>query len=355
MYKSDGSTRPPTVREVAKHANVSRQTVSRVINNSTSVSPQTRNRVLTSIRLLGYEPNTLAQSLATRKSQVIGLVLPDITQPFYPRIALGVEDMARKSGYSVFLCHTSGNTALETESLERLRRHRVAGVVNCNSRLDNAALKKATGNLAPMVLVNSEATDSFGSVIWSEYDHGAWLAVQHLLSIGRKQIAYIGVSPENHIDQTRIRGYRKALNDAGVQVSPDLMTHGPNTLRGGYEAVATLRSQRTDIDAAFVFNDLMALGVMRYALTHDIDVPQQLAIVGFGGMEISAVTTPGLTTIAVPLYALGVTAVLELIKLMEGHEGHHIQIDTEPKLIVRGSTVADTKEEWITEDHSSQL
>jgi len=352
---SDDSTRPPTVREVAKHANVSRQTVSRVINNSTSVSPQTRNRVLASIRLLGYEPNTLAQSLATRKSQVIGLVLPDITQPFYPQIALGVEDMARKSGYSVFLCHTSGNTALETESLERLRRHRVAGVVNCNSRLDNAALKAAIGNHAPMVLVNSEAADSFGSVIWSGYDHGAWLAVQHLLSIGRRQIAYIGVSPENHIDQTRIRGYRKALNEAGVPASSDLVTHGPNTLRGGYDAIAALRSQRKDIDAVFVFNDLMALGVMRYALTHDIDVPQQLAIAGFGGMEVAGVTTPGLTTIAVPLYTLGTTAVLELIKLMDGHESHHIRINTEPRLIVRGSTVASARDEWVTEDFSDSL
>lgn len=327
-----------TLNDVARVANVSRQTVSRVINNTGEVRLETRQRVMAAILDLDYRPNTLARSLVTNRSFVIGLVLPNISQPYYPEIARGVEDRAYEAGYSVFLCHTAGSATRELQALEKLRGHRVDGVIICNSRLDTPTLSRAASGVSPVVLVNREVADVRGTVIWTGYDTGAALAVEHLLSLGRRRIAYIGLDYENNVDEAKFRGYEATLGLAGMEIDPRLIVRGPNSFQGGYDASAKIQASHGDVDAIFAFNDLIAIGAMRFALTHDIDVPNGLAIVGFGGSDLASMVTPDLTTISVPLYSIGITATQELLLLIEGFGEEHRQVNVEPEILIRGSS-----------------
>ncbi|HUZ00966.1 MAG TPA: LacI family DNA-binding transcriptional regulator [Thermomicrobiaceae bacterium] len=333
-----GRERPPTLEDVARRAGVSRQTISRVINDKGEVAETTRQRVHSAILELGYQPNSLARSLATRKSPVLGLVVPDITQPFYPQIARGVEDGAFAAGYSVFLCHTAGSPDRERQALERLGGQRVGGVIVCNSRLEDEILAAAV-RAYPVVLVNREVPDLEGTVIWTGYEPGGRLATGHLLELGRRRIAYLGLDYPNQIDEVKAAGYRGALEGAGIPERPELRRRVANTFQGGYEAMALLAAEGVTVDAVFAFNDLMAIGAMRWALSHGWRVPEDLAVVGFGGSDLAAMVTPALSTIAVPLYWIGLTAVQEILNLIEGKGRARRRVDVRPELIVRGSSV----------------
>jgi len=335
----NGRPLQPTLRDVARRAQVSVQTISRVVNNKGEVAEETRQRVLTAIDELGYRPNALARSLVTRASSVIGLVVPDIAQPFYPEIARGVEDEAYLAGFSVFLCHIAGDPRRERQALERLRDHRVAGVIICNSRLDDAILARMVADLSPVVLVNRDLPNVSGTVIWPGYDTGGGLAVEHLLAIGRRRIAYLGLDEANQADQGKRRGYRLALERAGLPVDPQRVLGVSDTFYGGYEALARLATEGVDVDGIFAFNDLMAIGAMRYAATHGIAVPTDVAIVGFGGSEVASMVTPALSTIEVPLYTIGTTAVQELLDLIKVGGLERRQVHSEPRLVIRGSSL----------------
>lgn len=333
--------RPPTLEDVARRANVSRQTISRVINEKGEVSEATRQRVLVAIRELSFQPNSLARSLATNRSPVIGLVVPDITQPFYPEIARGVEDGADEAGYSVFLCHTAGSPERERRALERLRGHRVGGVIICNSRLDDDTLSQAVVGAFPVVLVNREVPNVKGTVIWPGYDTGGVLATEHLIALGRHRIAYLGLNYENRVDRDKFSGYRAALERVGIPLDPRLIQRVANTFQGGYDAMAALVNQGIAVDGVFAFNDLMAIGAMRYAATHGIGVPDEVALVGFGGSNVASMVTPALSTIAVPLYSIGLTAVQEILDLIAGKDEEHRHVNVQPELLVRGSSVVE--------------
>ncbi|HET9016588.1 MAG TPA: LacI family DNA-binding transcriptional regulator [Thermomicrobiaceae bacterium] len=332
--------RPPTLEDVARRAGVSRQTISRVINGKGEVAAATRERVLAAVLELGYQPNSLARSLATRKSPVLGLVVPDITQPFYPQIARAVEDAAFAAGYSVFLCDTAGSPDRERWALERLGGQRVGGVIICNSRLDDATLAAAV-RAFPVVLVNRELPDLDGTVIWSGYELGGEMATAHLLGLGRRRIAYLGLNYPNHIDELKGQGYAQALVEVGLEPLPELHRRVGNTFQGGYEAMALLAAEEVTVDAIFAFNDVMAIGAMRWALSHGQRVPEDVAVVGFGGSEVAAMVTPALSTIAVPLYFIGLTAVQEILNLIEGKGRARRRVEVQPELIVRGSSVTE--------------
>lgn len=339
MPRANGEP-PATLNDVARLAKVSRQTVSRVINNKDAVSTETAERVREAARELDYRPNSLARSLVTNRSMVIGLVVPNISQPYYPEIARGVEDGAYEADYNVFLSNTGRDAARELQVLERLRGHRVDGVIICNSRLDDDTLAQAAASVSPVVLVNRELPNVSGTVIWTGYDTGSALAVEHLYAVGRRRIAFVGMDYFNYVDASKELGYRTGLAQTGISFDPALVFRGPNTFQGGYAAAESIHASASGIDAIFATNDLMAIGAMRYALTHGIDIPGEMAIVGFGGSEVASMVTPDLTTISVPLYSIGVTAVQELLQLIDGTGEHHRQLNIKPEILIRGSSVS---------------
>jgi LacI family transcriptional regulator len=338
MIENDAPRRRPTIEDVAQFTNLSRQTISRVINDKGEVSAPTRERVLAAIRELGYRPNALARSLVTSRSNVIGLIVPDISQPFYPEIARGVEDGADEAGYSVFLCHSAGSPERERRAIDRLQGHRVDGVIICNPRLDDAALKAALDAALPVVLVNRTLPNVAGVVIWPGYDSGLDAATEHLLLAGRRHIVYLGLDRPNRIDVEKRRGFRQALDRHGVHEDPAQVVPTSESLTGGYRALERLIERGDTVDGVVAFNDLMAIGAMRYAVTHGMRVPEDVAIVGFGGSDVAAMVTPALSTIEAPLYEIGRTAIAELLSLVEGSPPLRDEVHISPRLIVRESS-----------------
>ena len=196
------------------------------------------------------------------------------------------------------------------------------------------------GEVAQVVLVNRVLPHVSGTVIWPGYDRGGFLAVEHLIATGRRRIAYLGLEEADQADDDKLRGYRQALAHAAIPFDPMLVRRGPRTFQGGFDAMAALVGEHIPVDGLFAFNDLMAIGAMRYAALHRIAVPAELAVVGFGGSDVASMVTPALSTIIVPLYGIGTTAVQELLDLIQQGGQEQRQVRSEPQLAVRGSSTA---------------
>lgn len=342
--------RQPTLKDVAERANVSKQTISRVINNKGEVSEATRQRVLQVIREIGYHPNSLARSLVTSKTLVIGLAVPNIDQPYFPQIARGVEDAAAESGYSVFLCNAAGDQERELNAFERLRGHRVAGIVSFNSRLSDNTIGQAVGGLFPVVMINRELPEVRGTVIWPGYEAGARIATEHLIALGRRRIVFLGMDLDSNVDADKLRGYTAALESAGIPFDPELVIrtsgrHGRgfnDLVKGGEEAFAEFIERQLGGDALFASNDLPAIGAIRYANTHGIRIPDDVAIVGFGNANVTGIVTPPLSTVTMPLYEMGRTAFQVLLARISGEERAELFVQASPELIVRDSSTGMT-------------
>ena len=340
--------RQPTLSDVAARANVSKQTISRVINNKGEVADATRQRVLEVIQELGYQPNALARSLVTNTSLVIGLSVPNIDQPFFPQIARGVEDAAEERGYSVFLCNSSGDDERELNAIERLRGHRVAGIISFNSKLNEETFERAIGGHFPVVMINQEVQQKPSSVIWPGYESGARSATEHLLRLGRRRIVFLGMSPTSNVDNMKLRGYEAALARAGVDLDPALIRRDAgrfgrgfnDLLRGGAGAIERMLATTPPPDAIFATNDLPAVGAIQHLQSRNVRIPEDIAIVGFGDSNVSSIVRPALTTVTIPLYEMGQTAFATLLDQINHDSYEPKQVKIAPQLIVRASSVS---------------
>src|SRR5919202_5640606 len=228
----NGRPRAITIDDVARTAGVSRQTVSRVLNAKGEIAETTRARVQAVIAELAYRPNLLARSLITRTTHTIGLVVPDISQPFFPEIARGIKEHAHAAGYQMLLAYTAEQPMQEVESLHQLREQRVDGVIVANSRLDPDTLAEVLEGLGPVVLTNRSLPGPFGSVIWSGYESGARRLAEHLLERGHRCIGYLDAEPPTTAGAQRFYGYLQALHTAGVEFDERLLVTAPATPGG---------------------------------------------------------------------------------------------------------------------------
>ncbi len=331
--------RPATIDDVARRANVSRQTVSRVLNEKGEIAAATRARIQHVIDELGYRPNLLARSLITRTTHTFGLVVPDISNPFFPEIARGIKERAHTDGYQMLLAHTSEDPMQEVESLRQFRERRVDGVIVANSRLDNVTLADAVRGIGPVVLTNRTLSGGYGSVMWTGYRLGARLATEHLVGLGRRRIGYVDAEPPTTAGKERFLGYRDAIGAAGVAFDERLVARGPATGGGGYAAANELLALPEPPSAIFVYNDTMAVGVLRACLQADRSIPHDVAVVGFGGAPLSAWVTPSLTTVEVPLYEIGRAAAEALLRMLQEEPPQTRSIPIDPVLVVRESSV----------------
>ena len=226
------------IADVAREANVSAQTVSRALNNKGEISAETRERVLETVERLGYRPNTLARGLVTQKTSTLGLIVPDIANPFFSEVARGAEDAAHGAGFSLLLCNTMEDPAREVEALRTLEAQRVDGIILCSSRLSEQEFGAMMARLPAVILVNREASGNDLRSVCIDDEAGAWCATQHLLHNGRRMIAFLAGPPASHSGRRRTQGYRHALADAGVPVDPALSVICTPHLEGGYSAAA---------------------------------------------------------------------------------------------------------------------
>jgi LacI family transcriptional regulator len=328
-----------TLDDVAQAAGVSTATVSRVINHFPRVAEQTRRRVLDAIERLEYTPNFAGRMLATQRTHTIGLIITDITNPFYPAVVRGVEAAALSLGFNVLLYDTGEDKQREAQALQLLRERQVDGLVVCSSRLGKARLAQLAQGKTPLVFINSQpAPSSVGSV---ETDHEAGMrsAVEHLARLGHRRIAYLGGPHGSQVQQRRLKAFRDATNDLGVQ--PEDGSQEP-TVDGGSEGTRELLARRDPAvraTALITYNDLMASGALLAARAVGWRVPEELSLIGHDDIPMAALLTPALTTVRQPMQELGSRAVAILVAHLQSTVTANPTVLTlHPQLIVRAST-----------------
>jgi LacI family transcriptional regulator len=308
-----------TLRDVAYVANVSQKTVSNVINNWPFVSEDTRARVQQALSETGYRPSQVARSLVTGRTRTVGIVVPDISNPFFSTAFRGCEDRLAENGYSAFLCNTDEDLAKEQYYLESLVNRGVDGLILWGSCANARILQQAIGDEVPTISIDGSVEEGPGRLTSIRLDNldAAKSVVRHLLNNGRARIAHILGALHRSTAQERLRGYRLALQDAGVVLDDSLVIEDSPSLAGGYTAIFKLRQQlhkRPMPDGLFCYNDLMAIGAMAALEELNLKVPDEIAVVGFDDIAPAALVTPMLTTVCIPQYELGRFAAEELIQ-----------------------------------------
>ncbi len=327
-----------TIVHVAEKAGVSTQTVSRVINNKREISEETRQHVLEVIHELGYRPNRVARSLVTSQTFSIGLVIPDIANPFFSEITRGAEDVAWENGYNVLLCNTVEKEEREKKTLHLLEDTRVDGVIVCSSRMDQEEFFPMLANFRSAVLVNRHAPKSVAGVVRVDDFEGGRSAVQHLLQVGKRRIGFLAGPEKSFSGCERIRGGLEALDLAGVPWTPAWRVYCPPKRQAGYDVARQLLSDYPEIDALVCHNDLMAVGALQACLDLNRPVPQEVALVGFDDITLSRVVCPPLTTLSVSKVAIGASAARLLLDRLQGRSEAD-EIIFKPQLLIRGSTL----------------
>lgn len=332
-----------TIRQVARAAGVSPATVSRVLNGSAPVSEATRERVLQVVDDLGFEPNAVARSLATRASNIIATIISDIRNPFYAELVAGIQETAEALGYLNYLCHAHQNVERERAFLSSLRARRVDGIIVGHSRLTDEDLWSHWERIdVPVVLINRTSPPS-GTGTWSHVStddrEGGYLATSHLLALGHRRIAHLAGTHNSSIAQNRVQGYRQALAEHGVCYDARLVVvTDPPTLEAGRANMFTLLDQLDEpATAVFAFSDIMAIGALEAIHARGLRVPEDISIVGHDDIPAALWVEPALTTVRMPVYEMGKLAMDKLCCLLQGRcavEGQMVELN----LVVRAST-----------------
>ena len=327
-----------TIRDVASHAGVSHQTVSRVINHSEQVRSETQERVKEAIKELNYRPSRLAQSMVTQKTRTIGLVVADITNPFFFEVARGVQDAALVQGYNVFVCNTDDNPQGEQDVLTLLASQEVDGVILSTASSSDEELLAFAENYKPLVVINRDIDHPKASLVNVDICKGAKLAVEHLIDRGHTHIAML--SHEGHLPDKvrRVLGYRETLEAHGITPNDEWLLLAPPNLTGGYDATQLLLKGHPEITAIFTYNDLMAIGALRGCHDMGLRVPQDCAIMGFDDIKFSAMTQPSLSSISFDKYVVGQTAMKRLLEMFEEPDVIYESIRLDVELVIREST-----------------
>lgn len=341
-----------TIEDVARAAGVSRQTVSRVLNDKSDVSPGTRLRILQIIDELGYRPSRLARGLATARTGSFGLVLPDVANPFFAEVVRGAEDVATERDASVFVCNTDENPQRELAALRSLDAQHVDGIMLCSPRLSDEELLGLIPRLPPLVLVNHHLphADAWNrgsagdagvqggvNAVLVDDAAGAALAVQHLWHGGRRQIGLLAGPPISHSGRRRAAGYRSRLSELGLKLDPGLIRHCRATAAGGREAAEILLAERPELTALIAYNDLVAAGALQACRDIGRRVPEDVAIVGCDDVYMAALVTPALTTLRVSGRGLGQEAMRLLLRQLDLPSGPTREIWMQPALVIRDS------------------
>jgi LacI family transcriptional regulator len=325
-----------TIADVAREAGVSLQTVSRVINNKGEISPTTRESVLAVIERLGYRPSSIARSLATSRTYTIGLSVPDISNPFWPEIARGIEDVLWQQGYNLFLCNTTETPQREEAVLQLLEDKRVDGVIVAGSRLPDERLLPLIAAHHAAVFINRTLPGSSAGSVRIDAQDGARQAVNHLLSRQRRRIGFLAGPPTSQNSRSHRSGYIGALESADYPIEPALMLHCPPYLEGGYQATQALLAIHPALDAIYCYNDLIAIGALQACAEIGRRVPDDVAVVGYDDILLASLITPALTTLHVAKYDVGAAAARMLLDLIN-EQAEQNEIIIKPELVVRAS------------------
>ncbi|MEK4521354.1 catabolite control protein A [Psychrobacillus sp. FSL W7-1493] len=306
-----------TIYDVAREANVSMATVSRVVNGNQNVKPATRQKVLTVIERLDYRPNAVARGLASKKTKTVGVIIPDISNVFYAELVRGIEDIATMYRYNIILTNSDQQEEKEVQLLTTLLSKQVDGVVMMSDYISEEMLHEMNRSNVPVVLAGTvEHSNSFPSVN-IEYREAAIDAVNRLIQNGHNRIAFISGSISSPINRDfKLAGYEEALENAGIDVDEDLIVGVDNTYDDGLIAWEQLRKLENPPTAFFAGSDELAIGLIHGAQDSGLNVPNDIEIISFENSKLARMVRPQLTSVVLPLYDIGAVSMRLLTKFM---------------------------------------
>jgi LacI family transcriptional regulator len=329
-----------TIQDVAKRAGVSVATVSHVINGTHYVSPELKERVAEAVKALNYRPNKLARALNRRDVPLLALIVPDISNPYWSSFARSVQDITDFNNYSVIVCSSDGLYDREIRFLRSLSGW-VSGLILHPYHVTHEDVNQIIGDSIPMVILgdftNSEDQPSNWDRVASNNLESAQLAVEHLIGLGHRNIAFIQGPAGTPTSLRRLSGFQRALERAGIPLKKEWLIPGDYTQSGGYMAMKALLSGETSPTAVFCANDLSALGALEAAKQMGYRVPQDLSIVGFDDIDEAALASPPLTTIHLSPRAVGKVAAETLLERLQGRQEPKLTL-IEGSLTIREST-----------------
>lgn len=329
-----------TMKDVAERAGVSITTVSHVVNGTRFVSEKVRDRVTGVMEELGYRPNILARGLRRGESGTVGLIVPDVTNPYFAEIARSVEDACAERGYGVILCNSDGRPERQKMAVEVLASNRVGGLILVNVGVTRREAALFEGLSIPMVMLDREIPGVPLDSIQIDNARGGFQATEHLLALGHRRIACLAGPSQVSPSGDRVDGYRQALKQAGIPVDPELIFTGDFTPEGGHACAGQIMTMgKARPTALFACNDLMAFGAITGFSENGLRIPADISVIGFDDISLASYCNPTLTTVAQPRHEMGQMAVKILLERMfkdSPQPGRPVFLKTE--LRVRRST-----------------
>ena len=334
----------PSIGEIAQKAGVAKSTVSRILSGKGQFSEKTRSKVREIAGKFNYKPNSIAKSLKSRTTKAIGLMLPDITYPFYPEVIRGVEDVAFQNGYVVILCDTNESTKKESMYFEILENRWIDGVIYTgitgNSE-EGDEIQITFRRELPIVFIDREVEKHFACTVTIDNQKAAFEATRYCLELGHRKIGFVrGRTERNEIRifLQRLEGYRKALFDYGLECDDRLAVEGNLTMEGGARAARRLLASGVSFTAMFASNDLMAIGAMRQLQKEGFQIPEDVSVVGFDDIPLASLVNPPLTTVSQPKYEIGAEATKLLLRMIHEPQAPKRKIILDTKMVTREST-----------------
>jgi len=326
-----------TIRDVAKAAALSATSVSRFLNGDIVLPQTSASRIERAVRELNYQPNRLARNLSLGQSKMVGLIIPDISNPFFATLACAVEEVAFEAGYGILLCNTQNDRSRELAYLQLLSGRQLDGIVFLTSHAEDSELAEILRQNRNVVLIDEDVAGVSAPRIFSENRAGGYLATRHLLENGHRRIAFIG-GPKNLLStQERFTGFKNALQEHGLKPVSSLVRFGPYTSDYGRETAVAFLSSSKPPTAIFASSDYVALGVLNAAHRFGLEIPDALSLIGFDDMPLAELLQPPLTTIRQSARRLGAEGMKVLLQVIAGQKVKPIETRLPVELILRNS------------------
>jgi DNA-binding LacI/PurR family transcriptional regulator len=336
---------PVTIKDIAKQAGVAHTTVSRAMRGSSLISTETTQRIQMIATEMGYRPSAAARTLKTNRSQALGVIIRNVSDPFFSEILQGIEEVAQASGYSLFMAASQPDHEHEQAIVQDMVERRVDGIIICSTPVSTEQSRQLASFGVPIVMVNNQAAEEYRYSIYHDDVDGSRQVTRHLIELGHRKIAYLGNANTGRSTLDRQAGFQQELGLAGITIPAGYIHQAqggcPENGLAGLEHFLTLPILPT---ALVCYNDMMALGVMQGLQTAGILVPAQVSVTGFDNIIFSAYTNPPLTTFDQPKRFIGAESARLVLGLLNGAEesaGPKIQM-LKGSLLVRGSTARPT-------------
>ena len=340
MSKKEKPKKAATIVDVARYANVSISTVSRVINLQGGVSEELNNRIANAINELNYRPNSVAQALKSKSTRLIGVIIPSVSNPTFSTITKSLENAAEKYGYSTLICNSDSSVEKEVKYLNTLIARQVDGIIFNGMGIYDPRFNKVYEAGVPIILVGKKVDGFPCSNVTVNNKKGAYDAVRYLIRTGARRIGFIfGKHETVSATEDRFAGYREALDKSGILFDEKLVIRTSNAQDdGGRFATRCLLDAIPDIDAIFVSNDFMALGCMDELRIRGKKIPDEISVMSYDGIPFGRFMTPPLSTMAVPAEEMAKAAIEMLIKRINHSVYYEQEIVFEPRMLIGGST-----------------